>query len=240
MEVQYIQGELFPDLYSIKKNQEEDSNDEDFSCKPMVRDPFKEEWCRYLSFTSTYQHPIVKGTKERMPYNIMGYHRCVRAERENVCPHFYAPDCLIYRIWSRPNVNLQLLKQHPCTLGPDFSVHNDMPRPMKESNIYLNKLISAWWQYNGIKVYPNVVWTSGVSYDMCFDGLPKHSVVAVNSTGIGKDARARYIWQEGYERMLYMLQPEHIIRYGAKQECERTDISTYFLNDNKRSARHGW
>lgn len=95
MEVQYVQGELFPDLYSIKKNQEEDSNDEDFSCKPMVRDPFKEEWCRYLSFTSTYQHPIVKGTKERMPYNIMGYHRCVSTERVNICPHFYAPDCLI-------------------------------------------------------------------------------------------------------------------------------------------------
>ena len=44
----------------------------------------------------------------------------------------------------------------------------------------------------------------------------------------------------GIMQMLDILNPIHIIRYGAKQDGERSEISTFFDNDNKRSARHGW
>ena len=236
----YHEGVLFPDFDSLIVKQDDGRLRNEASGEQTMRDPFKETWCRQLSFSSMYQHPVVKATIIPMQYNILGFHRCKRIQRHTTCPHFYAQDGMIYRVWSRSDETIRLLKLHPCAIGPDLSVHCDMPLPMKETNIFRNKLITAWWQYNGIVVYPNVVWSTGIPYEKCFDGLPKHSVVAVNSTGIGLDMRARYVWREGYEQMLDILNPIHIIRYGAKQDGERSEISTFFDNDNKRSARHGW
>ena len=119
-------------------------------------------------------------------------------------------------------------------IAPDFSVQPQMPLPEKHHNIFRIKLITAWWQYNGINVIPNVVWCNGVDYNYCFDGLPKNSIIAINSTGIGNDERSKYIWLNGYKKAIETLQPKGIIRYGAKQEHEIESISIYFENNNKR------
>lgn len=72
-----------------------------------------------------------------------------------------------------------------------------------------------------------------MDYEYCFDGIPKHSIIAINSTGIGHDIRSKKGWIEGYKKAVELLQPTHIIRYGAKQDGELEENSTFFDNDNK-------
>lgn len=106
-------------------------------------------------------------------------------------------------------------------------------------NIFRNKLLVAWWQFNGIDVIPNISWMND-NYECSFEGWPKGSVVAVNSTGVGNSERCKTMWIEGYNKMIDYLHPIHIVRYGAKQIGENEAISTYYPNDNLTIARHGW
>ena len=72
-----------------------------------------------------------------------------------------------------------------------------------------------------------------MSYDICFDGYPKNSIIAINSTGCVQDKRSKELWHAGYEEVIKRLNPKHIVRYGAKLDGEMESISTYFNNDNQ-------
>lgn len=100
-------------------------------------------------------------------------------------------------------------------------------------NSFRNKLLSAFYQRNGIRLIPAPSWGDLPHIELFMEGWPKGSVIAINSTGIGLDKRCRYIWLEGYHAMLDILKPIHIMRYGAYIEGERKEMSTYYPNNNK-------
>ena len=132
-----------------------------------------------------------------------------------------------------------MLRRFWGIISTDFSVYADMTMPEVMYNSFRNKLLAAYFQSLGIIVIPNVSWSRPWSYGFCLDGFPKHSVIAINSTGIGRDAFSTSLWMQGYEKVLETLEPLTIIRYGAKQDGEDESISVYFPNDNLRSARYG-
>ena len=78
-------------------------------------------------------------------------------------------------------------------------------------NSFRNKLLSAFYQRNGIRLIPAPSWGDLPHIELFMEGWPKGSVIAINSTGIGLDKRCRYIWLEGYHAMLDILKPIHII-----------------------------
>lgn len=96
----------------------------------------------------------------------------------------------------------------------------------------------AWWQYKGKTIIPNIIVDPAI-IDYCLEGYPKHSVIAMNSTGIGKDERAKQNWQIIYPFVIDRLAPVRIIRYGGKQPNEREEISVYYENDNKKFSNYG-
>lgn len=235
----YKQGVLFPDFISQITKQEDNFYKSSASARG-VEDLFYEDICCHLSFTSEFQHPKIEAVTSMLNYDIAAYHRCSSLSTRNVCPHFYTIDSNFFYALRHPQRMVDFLKKYPCVIGPDISVWPTMVRSTKERNIFLNKMFTAWWQYNGIITYPNIVWSERIPYGLCFDGFPIGSVVAVNSTGIGSDHHAKKVWIDGYNAMIEALQPIHIIRYGAKQDGENESISTYFLNDNWRASHYGW
>lgn len=239
MDNTFRQGELFPDFISQITEPASSAYNSTVSTK-RGEDFFYEEICRHLTFTSEFQHPKIEAVTSTLNYGIVAYHRCSSLSTRNVCPHFYTSDSNFIYALRHPRRTLTFLQHYPCVIGPDISVWPTMVRSTKERNIFLNKMFTAWWQYNGIIVYPNVVWSERLSKELCFDGFPTKSIIAVNSTGIGRDHHAQKVWINGYNAMLEILQPIHIIRYGAKQEGENEGISTYFPNDNWRATHHGW
>lgn len=237
----YLQGELFPDYISEITKQAERADGYERSITVSTGDDFFfEEICQNLTFTSDYQHPKIDAVTGMLKYDIVAYHRCSSLATKDVCPHFFTKDRNFIYALRHPKRMLAFLLNYPCTIGPDLSVWPTMVRSTKERNIFLNKMFTAWWQYNGIIAYPNIVWSERMPYELCFDGFPVGSIVAVNSTGIGRDYHAQKVWINGYYAMLDALKPTHIIRYGAKQKGEDESISTYFPNDNWRASHYGW
>lgn len=196
--------------------------------------------CEVLSFTGDYQMPVVEAIKCPPPARIAAFYRLhTDKEINDYVPHFYTQDSHIESLWRNPYKWLAKLLRARAVISPDLSVYNELVLSQKIWNIFRNKLLASWWQHNGVRVIPNISWPQGLNYDISFDGWPQNSVVAVNSTGIGRDERCRRMWLDGYEELLSRLHPTHILRYGVKIEGEREDISTYYPNDNQVFARHG-
>ena len=200
---------------------------------------FSLDICQHLEFTPVWQMPRIAGTMVGAPTDLTAFYREVPATDGNTWRHFYTDDRRLLPFITNPYQMAEQLRQFPAVTGLDLSLKPEMPLPEQMAVSFYNKMIMAFWQHKGLTVVQNIIWGRPDSYSFCFDGYAKHSVVAVNSTGIGTDRRSCFLWDQGYEAMLDALEPTLIIRYGAKRPVERTDISVYFENDNKKASRYG-
>ena len=131
--------------------------------------------------------------------------------RDNVGIHFFERDYKFDRVWNEPNKYIPLLQSYKCALSPDFSMYSDYPRAMQIWNLYRNCWCARFWQDNGIKVIPSVMWVDEDSYDWCFDGMPKKSIVAVSTVGNMKTDEDKKYWIKGYTEMLNRLDPKEVL-----------------------------
>lgn len=232
------QLELFPDFSSqnIKTKDERWIN---YNGIFMPNNHFSLSLCEHVNFTSTYQMPVVQACHVEQPKDIRCYYRLRNRSVAGTIPHFYTNDSKLLPFLGEPYRYYDKICHHKTVIGIDISIKHDMPTPMKIAISFYNKLLMAWWHYMGLTVVPNVIVDSTI-VDICLDGYPMDSVIAINSTSLGKDARARQLWQETYPQIIEALKPTHIIRYGGKQPNEAEHISSYYDNDNKKSARNGW
>lgn len=224
-----LQLELFPDfgLKAIETRNSKSETNGIFS--PTNR--FSMSLCEEVNFTSAHQMPIVSGCLVDAPKEIVCFYRLGNIGRAGVVPHFYTTDNRLLPFLGDPYGHLEMISSHSTLIGIDISIKPEMPMPMKIAISFYNKLIMAWWQHQGKTVIPNVVVDSSI-IECCLDGYPKHSVIAMNSSGIGKDIRAKQNWQIIYPYIIKELDPALIIRYGGKQENEIEEISAYYDNNN--------
>lgn len=87
------------------------------------------------------------------------------------------------------------------------------------TNVFRNRWCGAYWASKGIRVVPTVNLGRRVStFDFCFEGIEKGSVVAV-STYMAWDHHNRQDQKEwfmaGYNEMLRRIEPEKIICYNT-------------------------
>ena len=136
--------------------------------------------------------------------------------------HFYIQDFLFNRVWNNPAKYLEMLKPYAGVIAPDFSLFRDVPYPLQIFNHYRRQWCAAYWQANGITVIPNIRWSDEKSYEFCFDGVPKHSVVAVSAIGSMKEPIARDLFFRGYQKALEVLEPKLVLLRCA--EAYREEI----------------
>lgn len=158
---------------------------------------------------------------------------------KNVAAVFYEPDANFARIQHSPKRYVEPLRKFLCVTGLDFSQKIGMNPFICFSNNWWNKALTAYYQSHGVLMIPNVTWSGPDSYSYAFVGMPRHSVVAINCTGIKGNHAAIYLWRKGYEEALRILEPVQIIRYGDKMPDEREDISVYYENINLKNLRNG-
>ena len=148
-------------------------------------------------------------TGELLPFNYAKTH-----VNSSKTIHFFIDDYQFERLWERPEEYVSLLNKFAAVLTPDFSLYIDMPAALKIYNIYRSRLLGQFWQRNGIKVIPTVSWAEEDSFEYCFDGLPREATLAVSTVGIGRNAEAKKLYQDGLDEMIKRLHPQHLIVYG--------------------------
>jgi hypothetical protein len=132
--------------------------------------------------------------------------------------HFFIDDYKFERLWKKPLAYLERLRKYEGVISPDFSLYRDMPLVMQAWNTYRNRAMGYWLSQNGIRVIPNVRWGDERTYEFCFDGLPKHSAVAVGTHGCVKNRKDRGYFTSGFLTMLERIHPTRIIVYGKNND----------------------
>ena len=133
---------------------------------------------------------------------------------DKIC-HFYLDDYQFERVWNDPDRYVPILGRFKAVLAPDFSLYSDFPKAVQIFNHYRKQWCAAYWQERGINVIPTICWSTPDSFEWCFDGIPRHSLVCISTVGgFGNHENNKSGWLEGYEKCLEVLEPSSILLFG--------------------------
>ena len=178
-----------------------------------------------------WQMPIIRNDNY-IPQDLIGFNYAKSSKEKNIGIHFYIDDYQFERLWNAPEKYVDILREYECILTPDFSLYMDMPMPMKIWNIYRSRQIGAYYQSMGIRVIPTVSWAEAETFEFCFLGIPKGSIVSVSTIGVKQDEDALQIWEDGMREMIRQIEPSAILVYGGELEFDYGDIKVIYF-DNK-------
>ena len=125
-------------------------------------------------------------------------------------------------IWFNTSCAYRILCHFAGIITPDFSTYQDFPVPLKYWNTYRMRAFGYWYgMICGHAVINNVRWGTPETYNYCFDGIPKNSIVAIGTVGGSPQKRIdRKRFEEGLFEMVNRLSPHTIIVYGsANYKC---------------------
>lgn len=177
-----------------------------------------------------WQMPIIKNDGY-IPTDLIGFNYAKTSKRKDTGVHFYVDDYQFERVWNYPEKYLDVLFEYDCILSPDFSLYMDMPMPMKIWNIYRSRQIGAYYQSKGIKVIPTISWAEPETFQFCFQGIPKGSIVSISTIGVKRDPDALKIWRDGVAAMIDQIAPSAILVYGGKLDFDYGGIPVHYFEN---------
>lgn len=148
---------------------------------------------------------------------------------------------------------MQLRRIPAVAIKDGFCVYRNMSLAMQIFQIYKSRAIGNFLMQKEIPIIPNVRWGDERSYDFCFEGIEKHSVIAVGVLGGLKNADDRKYFIAGFYEMLARLEPDTILCYGnipdeLAIECKnknivikefKTEIAISHAKDEKKQFLFG-
>ena len=173
---------------------------------------------RLLGFNTDY--PVLSSFMKDIDFEIVTCND-YKSINENSLVSTFVEDYVLERFWNNPNKYIDIYKRAKYVMSPDFSLLKGMPIPMQIWNTYRNRLVGYVWQSNGINVIPTVSWSDEHSFDFCFNGILKNSVVAISNIGC-RTEDDKLIFDLGFNEMIKMLEPSKIIF-----QCNKKNASSY-------------
>ena len=159
-----------------------------------------------------FRLPLIKKQNINLDsVKLIGYDKINQNSDFSKIVHFYLDDYKFEDIYSKPDKKLALLKKFKAVLTPDFSMYLEMPVPLQLYAAFKSRWVGAYLQNQGVKVIPTVRWADLTSFNYCFDGIEKGSIVAVSTVGTKKE-KAHFML--GYNEMYSRIKPSTVICYG--------------------------
>ena len=168
------------------------------------------------------QMPVIK--REVIPEKVISNLKAINFQNvrldtiysDRIVFHFRY-DTELNRMWnSTLESTRKLIFRCNYTSTPDFSVYPGMNQKVILDNTYKNRYLGALWQTLGCHVFPTISWADQDSYDICFSGVEKHSIVVISTLGVSSGNIDMFL--RGYNEMKKRLEPEIIFVYGNKIE----------------------
>ena len=151
---------------------------------------------------------------------LQGFNYALKEQHpEKVGVHFFLHDYQFERVWRYPDRYVDVLKKFAYVLSPDFSVYYDTPKAIQIFNVYRKMWCGRYWQEHGVKVIPTFTLGNVDMYKLFFDGIPKHSTIAVSTIGEGRWGKFKELFS-WWEVIRYKLEPETILLYGKNLSQE--------------------
>jgi hypothetical protein len=179
-----------------------------------------------------------------IPDWLVAYRARVRSPKfdfNRAAVHFFLDDYRFETVWARPLRALEHLSKYHILLTPDFSLYADWPLVMQQWNVYRSRWCGRYWQELGYQVISTVSWSTPESFEFCFEGLPRNSVVAVSALGVkvGEPAQ-RDGFMAGFREMVARLAPSRVLAYGGLPDEAYTlaHIISYSTRWDRRVHAH--
>lgn len=171
-----------------------------------------------------YGFPLIRNQNiDVNKIDLWGYTKAKPYDAENFekTIHFFMHDWLFESVYMKPNTVMEKLDSYYALLTPDFSCYFEMPTALQIYSTFKNRWCGAYWQSLGKRVIPTMEWGQKSSYDFCFEGVEKGTVVAV-STYKREAYEKNYL--EGYNTMLDIVEPSAVVCYGEPFDKMRGNI----------------
>lgn len=107
----------------------------------------------------------------------------------------------------------------------------DMPLSMKLWNNYRRQFVGEFWQRNGIKVVPTILWAEERTFQFCFDGIEPGGTISISTQGAAMSKRGREFWFRGMYETMNRLQPKTILHYGKSLDFDFGDTEVVFYEN---------
>lgn len=179
--------------------------------------------------------PKISCNVNEIPNNFIPFNFALsyKGDCQKLGVHFYIDDYQFERVWSAPERYIELLKRFGAVITPDYSLCFDMPQALQIWNVYRQRMLGNYWQRNGIKIIPSFNFSDSRSYQYCFDGIRKSSIVSVGNRGIIRNALYTKRWKRSMAEAVRRLTPTKILIYGSKIEFDHGDAEVVWIPARK-------
>lgn len=163
-----------------------------------------------------------------VPERLYGFNGASRRSDPAGGVHFFLDDYRFEWAWSDPMRYIEMLRRFACVFTPDFSCYVDMPLPMQRWNVYRGRAVGRIWQKAGLNVIPTITFGFEDSYEFCFDGLPKHSTLAISTVGLANSTDGIELFLSGVEAAIERLCPNVLLAYGKRLRIDSEGLQVYW------------
>lgn len=162
------------------------------------------------------QMPIIKKAKinsfDWNNLNVTNLQNCNSiSNRSNTLLLCFNYDKKLLSLWNNPLKYVPIFQTYAAVATPDYSIYPNMHIYEITHNIYMSRWLGVTWQNYGCTIIPTVGWALPDTYDICFSGLEKNSIVIISTLGCHKE---KEIFLQGFNEMKKRIQPPLIIVYG--------------------------
>lgn len=188
--------------------------------KTIFDDGFQSYLTENASFDGRDGIPKLYDTNNaEIPQRLVSFNKAKSDLLKTGYVHFYTHDSQYGDFLANTKKYIPLLRQFDGVITPDPTIIIGKSRCLHATSTYMNRAIGFYLQTQGIPVIPNVRWGDPSTYEFCFLGVPKGSVVSIGTHGaIARDKSTnnllRNYFKHGLKEMLIRLEPKDVIVYG--------------------------
>ncbi len=177
--------------------------------------------------------PQVAAYNDRIDYEFVAFSDRYKCDGRNQAVHLFQDD---YRfsgiVWNRLERTTIFLSKFDCVFAPDFSMWRNLPTEFyNKKNVFRSRFVAAYWQSCGFNVIPVASWGGFESFEFCFEGLPKNSIIGVCGVGNHRSIDDFKYWCFGLQRLEEAKRPTLIIIYGAEVVVPGIHTPLMFIPD---------
>ena len=150
----------------------------------------------------------------QIPKDMIPFSKARKCTNKRQYVHFYMHDREFSTVLTATQKYIALLKLYDGVITPDCTLAIGQSQCLQEANTYMNRAVGFYLQRNGIPVIPNIRWSDKSSFEYCFLGVHKGSMVSVSTHGCITSKEERKMFKIGLGAMIKTIEPKIILVHG--------------------------
>lgn len=150
----------------------------------------------------------------QVPKDIVPFSKAKHCDNKRQYVHFYEHDKEFSTVLTGTTQYLDLLKEYDGVITPDCTMAIGQSKCLQQANTYMNRAVGYYLQKNGIPIIPNIRWSDESSFEYCFLGVAKNTIVSVSTHGCITSRLERDMFGKGLAAMIDALSPSAVLVHG--------------------------